>query len=226
MAISFGSVSYTTSSTSTLSHTVGSGSKRILCAVVTVSDSQTVSGVTYGGVAMTLLTNTAVFGATNSTSYLYYLVAPAVGTANIVATVSGTPSVTMAAASYKGVEQASPITTSATNKVDSGNPISASVTSSAASNWIVAAGAQVPYSGTKLRSFSQTVVTTETARVPSGVSGNWSLWGDSNGQIGSATSVQSTFTSSSGSHEWGLIVFNLTAESSLSVSCASMNLSR
>jgi len=73
------------STTATSSFTVVSGTNRCLTVIVQYGAGTSVSGVTYGGVAMTLS------GATVGTSGIatYHLAAPTVGTANVVATFSG-----------------------------------------------------------------------------------------------------------------------------------------
>ena len=95
--ISIGTPSTGTSSTGgqtlTFSHTVAEGSKRVLivgaAAVDGSSSNFPVTGVTYGGVAMTLVdSRTATGVAQDVTASLWILVNPAVGTADVVATLN------------------------------------------------------------------------------------------------------------------------------------------
>lgn len=94
--------------THTFSHTC-SGSDRYLTVPaydVTVGD--TVTGVTYNGVAMTQLSK-ATRGANNRYIYMYGLVAPDTGTHDVVITRTGTTSVLMGGAiSYNNVNQSTP----------------------------------------------------------------------------------------------------------------------
>ena len=92
-----------TAVTTTLSYTVGSGSNRLLVVgVQTLTNA--VTGVTYGGVAMTLAGRTTYVGARVGVA-MYYLLAPASGTANIVASFSTSAAFSIVAASYTGVKQ-------------------------------------------------------------------------------------------------------------------------
>lgn len=98
----------------TMSHTVGAGSDRLLVAMVSVgSNTDKVTGVTYGGVAMTRIRAEATGGATTIT-YVYALTSPATGTANIVFTfaTADCPAVGHAA-SFFGVDQTTPISANA-----------------------------------------------------------------------------------------------------------------
>lgn len=103
--------SFQVSSGTTLSHTVGNFSNRLL--LVAVSTSGSVSAVTYNGVSMTLVTSKT--DAQSHIIYLYKLVAPAVGTANI--SVTGTSIVGITGTSYYNVDQTNPldVTTSDTS---------------------------------------------------------------------------------------------------------------
>jgi len=87
----------------TWSHTVGSGTDRVLIVFVPVSQAVTVSSVTYDGDALSLFVSTTNG---NPKAYIYYKKAPAVGAANIVVTFSGTLQWLLAsAASFFGVNQ-------------------------------------------------------------------------------------------------------------------------
>lgn len=113
--------------TITLSHTCA-GSDRYLLAFATIRGSgDKLSGVTYGGVAMTRLFRANV----GSVSlYAYGLAAPAVGTANIVYTQTSAGTLSAASVSSTGVNQsATPYATGNANAYMS-SPQSISVTSS------------------------------------------------------------------------------------------------
>lgn len=100
------SSSLTTGASSlTWSHTVASGSDRVLIVGLSVEDTgDTVTSVTYGGTPLSLL-GTRVG---NQTVEMWSLVAPAVGSANVVANFSGTAQVVGGAASFNGVHQSTP----------------------------------------------------------------------------------------------------------------------
>jgi hypothetical protein len=93
----------------TVSHTVSSGANRVL--VVTPQIFQgglTVTGVTYGGTALTkVVDNTA--DAYYYRSSIWYMVAPPVGTADVVVTVDGAAEgAVVGAMSFTGVHQGTP----------------------------------------------------------------------------------------------------------------------
>lgn len=86
----------------TYSHTCA-GSNRLLLVGVTISnDLLTVSGITYGGVAMTQIDDQT---ATQAHSYLYYLIAPTAGANNVVISTSGNQVIIANSVSYTGVRQ-------------------------------------------------------------------------------------------------------------------------
>ncbi|MBI2913817.1 MAG: DNRLRE domain-containing protein, partial [Chloroflexi bacterium] len=106
------------------SHTVGSGSNRLLVVGVSVSYAgTTVSGVTYGGTA---LTQVGVKDAPSSDGRveIWRLLAPASGTANVVVSLTnGNLSTTVAGAvSFTDVHQTSPLGAFASASGASGNP--------------------------------------------------------------------------------------------------------
>jgi len=107
MAISFDASSHDKDSdvsSLTFSHTVGSGSNRILVVgIYNKSGGDLVTSVTFNGTALTRL-GTASGGSLNQ-GYLYYLLNPDTGTHNIVVTLSGeTTALHAAAASFFGVD--------------------------------------------------------------------------------------------------------------------------
>jgi len=109
MAIAVGNTSSGSSgaTTLTISHTVASGSDRLLIVATNTLQSPvpTYTGVTYNGVAMTKIDEVHSPTPLHRVA-LWYLLAPDVGTANIVVTVSATPVWLRAAnADYTGVAQ-------------------------------------------------------------------------------------------------------------------------
>lgn len=133
-ATSNGSAS--TSTTCTVSHAVGAGSNRILILSLFCSTNDTITGVTYGGVAMTQINKVAssVYG---DVLYLYYLVAPATGSANIVATSSTPKTMFIAACSYTGASQTGQPDSSAISATTSTNSKTITTTVVAANSWLV-----------------------------------------------------------------------------------------
>lgn len=99
---------WSSGTTVTVSHTC-TGSNLILFAAVesaSVGNTVTTSGVTYNGVAMTIVGSSVNAGTDNRRYDLWYLLAPATGAHDIVVTYSGTPAQgAVAAASYTGAKQ-------------------------------------------------------------------------------------------------------------------------
>lgn len=114
MAITFDAASTNdgTGSPLTWSHTVGTGSERILLVGACVrkeSDPRpTITAVTYGGVSLTQAVTRANDGKTSTD--IWYLVNPTSGTATVSITTSSAPTnIVGGATSYAGVHQTSPI---------------------------------------------------------------------------------------------------------------------
>jgi len=119
-----GAVSSTGASTNTnsltISHTVPTGSNRYLVVQLSCGASAQANGVTYNGVAMTLINRTS---STSQKVESWGLVAPAQTTANIVITLSNTTSVVAKAINFTNVNQTTPtakiLTASNNNQVTS-----------------------------------------------------------------------------------------------------------
>jgi len=103
------------SPTLTLAHTTGVGQNRILLVSVHLnvqpSTGTTISGVTYGGQALTLL-DAITDGGPTTRSELWYMLAPPSGAANVVVTGSGMGAATIeavvGATTFSGVDQVAP----------------------------------------------------------------------------------------------------------------------
>jgi uncharacterized repeat protein (TIGR01451 family) len=112
-AIVFDSASSTSANSDviTIQHTTGPGLDRILVVgVSSFSANKPVQGVTYGGVPLTFFgAQDGGGGSNNRRAELWYLIAPAVGTAPIVVTVSGGSKVVVGAATYFGVDPLAPM---------------------------------------------------------------------------------------------------------------------
>ncbi|MGA3163264.1 MAG: SdrD B-like domain-containing protein, partial [Verrucomicrobiota bacterium] len=188
----------------TFSHTSGSGPNRLLLVAVGIGAIQavdtppggSVTNVTYGGTAMTQVTSV-----TNSPSisYIYSLVNPPAGPANVVVSVSSAASIAAGATTFTNVNQAAPFGNSATNSATTGT--TATVTISSASgelvfsiaDWDVGAVAQ-----TVAASAGQTTV--------------WATNGNYTGAAAStkpgATSVTNTYTAPD-SQQWTIAAVSI-----------------
>jgi hypothetical protein len=101
------------------SHTVGTGSDRLLVVGVSVENGQTVSAVSYRGAALTFL------GARSNGGFrveMWYLKAPASGTGTVAVSLSGSANMVGGAVSFFGADQFAPF----------GSFVSASATSTTA----------------------------------------------------------------------------------------------
>ena len=148
-AISFDAASRAaTSSTGqtslTWSHTVGSGTDRMLVVSVAVEDSGTadaaVSGVTYNGAALTSVPNSLVNGGGSGIiqTQLFYQVNPATGAHNVVVTFHGPVDGTSSGAvSLFGVVQGAPERVATKVDTSGADSISTSVTTATAGAWVV-----------------------------------------------------------------------------------------
>jgi len=125
----------------TFSHTVPSGSDRLLVVGVSFDNDglETVTGITYGGLALTKAGS--VNNSDDARAEIWYRVAPTVGTANVVVSLSGTlfsnRGIVVGALNLTGVHQTTPVGTfqSTTGGL---NSASLNVTSSVAGDLVVA----------------------------------------------------------------------------------------
>ncbi len=121
----------------TWSHTVGSGTNRILIVGVSlVRGDATVSSVTYGGVSLTSIGALSDSG-NNTRMEMWKLVAPTAGTASIVVTLSAAKRIVGGAVSFTGVNQTVPHGTFASNSLSGGGSSTPSVNVSGASGELV-----------------------------------------------------------------------------------------
>lgn len=158
----------------TYSHTVTGSNPILFVGVFTATTADTVTGVTYNGVAMTRINTRA-----NATSraYLYVLPGCATGANNIVVTVSGAITIQGISLSYTGASQTGQPDSNATNQVTSNSTLTTSTTVVASNCWLVSfmslevAGGAAAGTGTTLRA-SQAA--------------NSSM-GDSNGTVGTGS---------------------------------------
>lgn len=126
MAVAFDVSSVGAGTGPSWSHTC-SGSNRLLI-VATADwvggDTDTTTGITYNGVALTKLTASKAFN--TARSQLWYLVNPASGAHTIAVTSSA--GMAFIASSYTGVDQSTPLGTPVANTGNSATPTSGSIT--------------------------------------------------------------------------------------------------
>lgn len=141
--------------TNTFAHTC-TGSDRILFVVAAHHNTvpaSSVTGITYAGVAMTLL---RTYQSSNAKFDLYYLVAPATGSNNVVITMDISDASIGIAASYTGVDQTSPIDVSGDGGPTTTTSYSQSLTTTVDNCWSIMVGGA--YSGLALTAGANTVV--------------------------------------------------------------------
>lgn len=118
MATTFDAASsgFSNSATSlTISHTVGSGSNRLLvvqASCLNSGDNLASGTCTYNGSSMGAAIVGPASGASSNWTYTWVMVAPPTGTANVVITPSTTSSLDAVVSSYAGVDQGSPVSAS------------------------------------------------------------------------------------------------------------------
>jgi len=118
------------------SHTTGSGPNRIMIVGVSIRiTTVSVSSITYGAQSLTFIRADTHASATIR-SELWYLIAPASGTATVTMTLSGTSMATGGSCTYTGVAQTSPLDVNGGGTGKSASP-SQSVTVSTQSSWLL-----------------------------------------------------------------------------------------
>lgn len=129
-----------TSTTVSATHTLLTGGNRIAFAFVVCPIAQTVSGVTYGGVAMTRL-GTGVAGVSERMEIYYLLEAsmPATGSKTVTATISGSAACGVHVWTIKNAKQSAP-STPVTNSSSSASYLSATVTVSIQGSFAITGG--------------------------------------------------------------------------------------
>lgn len=126
----FGSPHDTSSSSGSNTHIVGSGDNRILIAHISgQDDTRSVSSVTYGGIDLTLLRRTVQTNGLGSWAEIWYLVAPAVGSATLAVTLSAATEWTAGGSSWFGVDQNDPFSAD-DGAISTGTSISKAIASS------------------------------------------------------------------------------------------------
>jgi hypothetical protein len=125
----------TASTTVSWSHTTGSGANRIMIVGVSIrTTTVSVSGITYGAQSLTFIR--ADTRSTNVRGELWYLVAPAIGTATITVTLTGAADAACGSSTYSGVSPTSPLDANAGTNGSSSTP-SQSITVITANSMLV-----------------------------------------------------------------------------------------
>ena len=118
--ITFDFTAFSNLNSSHISHTIGNFSNRILLVAIGAGDSdgsQAVASVTFNGIAMTAVPNSPFYGPLNLTQiYMFYMVAPPVGTYQVNVTFNPSPNIKNIIGSYSfyNVDQNNPIDSTAT----------------------------------------------------------------------------------------------------------------
>lgn len=118
----------------TYAFTVGVGANRALFVSVMLNGTNDyVTGVTYGGVAMTKVDSQVT--ATTYIHYVYVLAAPASGANNVVVSTSASCNIFSSCVSYSGVDQTTPSEANAKNQT-TGTSITVAVTTVTNNAWL------------------------------------------------------------------------------------------
>ncbi len=178
----------------TWSHTVASGSNGMLIVNVAVNSDVGVSSVSYGGTALTRLGTVTNPGGSLVTSEIWYLAAPAVGTANVVVTLAGSDTLAAGATNFYGVDQTTPFGTFVSATGSGGAP-TVNVTSAAGE--VVVDAAVFRARNTATVGAGQTQLWVQ----GTGTSGSDTA-GAGSTEAGAATVTMSWTSSGSGTGEW------------------------
>lgn len=194
----------------TFSHTINSGSNRILIVAVAAggTGANVVTGATFNSVSMTQVPDAvaASLAGTFDDVKMYYLINPPVGTYNVVVSKDTTPGFLWAAASsYNGVNQSTPfLPTSGTGGNVTNTTQSLSRTTQYWDQWLVG--------------YAQNVDATEVLSAGSNTSilpkvniGDWSAMFDTNGNQG-APGVKTCTINRATSGKYAMVIVALVAE--------------
>lgn len=138
MAIAFDAVStYSTTNgfTHTFSFTTAGSNRMLFVIVLTLTNTDTITGVTYAGTSMTRVA-AVTNGVNTSYLFLYALPNPASGANNVVVTSSDSRDIYAEGLSYTGVKNEQPEASNTANNSNS-STISASVTTLTDNAWVM-----------------------------------------------------------------------------------------
>ena len=175
-----------------------SGSNRILFVSLTIySGSDLVTGITYNGVAMTrVATVQSIDG--DQRQYLYYLVAPATGSNNVVVSASSSVFMAGGAISYTGAKQTGQPDANTTGTTGQGSSSTATLSSVANNCWMV-----VGWGNNGGYGYSSSVTNgyLRVGRTSAGAGGGTAIV-DSNAVITPAGSLAITVSTASSNQKW------------------------
>jgi hypothetical protein len=183
------------------SHTIGIGPNRVLVVNVSTHTGYTVSSITYGGVALTQIGPAANASGAHVSTGVWYLKAPAVGTANVVVTLIAKDVFAAGATSFFGVDQTRPFGT-CTNATGTANTPSATTVSAAGEVIVDSVAARAATSGTN--GTGQTQLWDQFT----GKSGS-DVWGSSSFSAGAATVPMTWTLSGVGAGDWASVALAL-----------------
>lgn len=203
MAIAFDSKSSVNAATST-SLTYAFNNVAGDCVVVFCHDtsgaSSTVTGVTYGGVAMTQVGSAYRGAGGGRWITAWILAAPATGSNNVVVSSSSSQNLRSSAYSYSGVDQSTPLDANNTAESGTGTTWSNTLTTVADNAWMIVFGKDE--TGNKTYSLSSSGI----MRLAVDAGGHWVA--DSNGAISPAgpTTLNGTNANSNTKHQIALSI--------------------
>jgi len=173
----------------TTSHTIGSGTNRLLIVGVEAQAGNNLTGVTYNGVAMTqyVAYATGVAGFYNYFYYMKHADLPSTGAYNIVASFSSSSTKMIMSESLTDVDQTTPIEAANTITTTTTNP-SVSVTTLTDNAWVVGTS--------RINNFALTAATGTTQRQTNASDVGYKLF-DKNGTSTPAGSFSLNTTSAS-----------------------------
>src|SRR3990167_2897336 len=129
-----------TATSLTYAHTcTGTNLVLIVGAFLDNDTSDTITGITYNGVALTKI-NGVSGSSDQGYSTLWYLIAPATGANNIVVSWTGANNISSCAISYTGAHQTSPIDSNNTGTNGGGSTLTLATTVVASDCWLVTTG--------------------------------------------------------------------------------------
>ena len=179
----------------TVAHTCTGSNLLLLVGVLTNDTTDKVTGVTYNGVAMTRLASYQA-ASTNFFGFTYYLINPATGTNNIVASRSDSNLIGIMNDSYTGVAQTGFPDSSATGTDPTGN-FDATTTVVAANCWLWA----------NVRSNNSTSGITTSQTIRGSVFGAAGITADSNGTVGTGSQSLNFLVNPGNETYWGICSF-------------------
>lgn len=192
--------SQSTSSTLTWSHTVGSGSNRLLVVGIFALNSSAqpaVSGVTYNGVAMTKVRGDQRLNTVGMETSIWFLHDPPSGAHNVVASITNYGATVGMSSSYAGAQQSSTADAVNGQTGTSAGTKTFTLTTVANNAWVFEIIGGVDYSSAPTISLAAAFTSRGTATPSSAVPGRATA-GDTNGPITPAGGVTCGGTISSG----------------------------